>query len=353
MIHIDCDSHILPHRVYRHVRPEFQSQVPKFHFDDDGRLTDVAVDVDPVKKTLNPNPFSFHNRVSGISNVEKRIEDLARMGWQQQLLCPQELALRFNYSVEPELAAEMAASYNRVVADILHQYPDLFFGVALIPLQNPQATIQQLNFAVENGFRGVYLDMMYVEANQTISRPIETLEHLNSFYYSCQEHQMVVYRHHMMHHTHFRKHPWFQSFASFIPHDIELAMYSAVNSGTFEKFPELQMVFAEDVEPHAVRAIKGLREEWARNGADSGQPDPMLYWNRNISVTLDIEMPVARDWLLKEIGSERLLLSSDYPHDDKAGKNKWNDLADFNSLSLDNTTRENLAFRNAQRIFRV
>ena len=352
MKYIDCDSHILPHRVYQYVDPKYQSALPQFHFDNDGRLTDVAVGVDPIKQTLNPNPFNSHNRVSGISNVAKRIQDLDKMGWTQQLLCPQELALRFNYTVEPNLAAEMCSSYNRVVAEILNDHSDLFFGVALIPLQNYQASIKELQFAIDNNFRGIYLDTMYLESKDAVSRPIESLEYLGDLYYTCQERGIVVYRHHMMHHTHFRRHPWFQPFGHFLPHDIELSMYSAINTGTFEQYPQLQMVFAEDAEPYAVRAISNLREHWAKNNKNNA-PDPMIYWNRNISITLDIEMAEARDWLLRELGSERLLLSSDYPHDDSAGKNKWKDINDFNMLKLSVTDRENLAFRNAEKLFRL
>jgi predicted TIM-barrel fold metal-dependent hydrolase len=353
MIHIDCDSHILPHRVYRYVKPEFQSFLPKFHFDNDGRLTDVAVDIDPVTKTLNPKPFSSHNRVSGISNVEKRIEDLGKMGWNQQLLCPQELALRFNYSVEPELAAQMSASYNQVVAEILNQYSDYFFGVALIPLQNREASIEQLQYAIDHGFRGIYLDMMYLDRDQNLTRPIETLDYLSKLYYTCQEHSMVVYRHHMMHHSHFRRHPWFQSIAAFLPHDIELAILSTVNSKVFEQFPDLQMVFAEDAEPHAVLAIQKLQDFWAKTHNVTGNTDPMNFWTRNISVTVDIEHTESWQHLLSTIGSERLLLSSDYPHDDAAGRNKWNDIEDFKRLSLSTVDRENMAFRNAQKLFRL
>jgi 2,3-dihydroxybenzoate decarboxylase len=351
MIHIDCDSHILPHRVYRYVKPEFQSFLPKFHFDNDGRLTDVAVDIDPAQKNLNPNPFNFHNRVSGISNVEKRIEDLRKMGWDRQLLCPQELALRFNYSVEPVLAAEMSSSYNQVVAEILDQYPDYFFGVALIPLQNREASVNQLKYAIDHGFRGIYLDMMYLDRDQALARPIETLDYLVELYYYCQKNSMVVYRHHMMHHSHFKRHPWFRTISAFLPHDIELAMLSAVSSKHFELFPDLQMVFAEDVEPHAVSAIQRLKEKWYNDGCSG--TDPMKFWTHNISVTIDVEHTVPRDWLLNEIGSERLLFSSDYPHDDEAGANKWNDAEDFAQWSLSSSDRENIAFRNAQKLFRL
>jgi predicted TIM-barrel fold metal-dependent hydrolase len=354
MKYIDCDSHILPLDVYRHVRPEFQSRLPKFHFDKDQRLIDVEVSVDPVKHTLNTNPFSFHNQVSGISNVSKRIQDLNTMGWNKQLLNPQELALRFNYSVDPELAGEMARSYNLVMAELLAENTEHFFGVALIPLQNYQASIEQIDFAVAHGFRGIYLDMMYLDNQSNLSRPIETIDYVGELYYTCQEHGLVVYRHHMMHHTHFRRHPHFRSISQFLPHDIELAMYSSICSGEFERFPELQMVFAEDVEPYAVTAIQNLQKIWADDNTGSCfKKDPTEYWNKNISVTLDIEKIESFENLMNLIGSERLLLSSDYPHDDKAGKNKWHDIFDFNNLLLHSSDRENIAYRNAQKLFRV
>jgi aminocarboxymuconate-semialdehyde decarboxylase len=353
MIHIDCDSHILPHNVYRYVKTEFQSFLPKFDFNNDGRLIDVAVTVDPVTKNMNTYPFSFHNSVSGISNVEKRIQDLGKMQWDQQILCPQELALRFNYTVEPELAAEMCASYNQSVAEIIDQYSNYFFGVALIPLQNRKASIEQLQYAIDHGYRGIYLDMMYLDRNCDLARPIETLDYLGELYYTCQEHGMVVYRHSMMHNCHFRRHPWFESIAQILPHDIELAIVSAINSKTFERFPDLQMVFAENIEPYAVSAVQNLQKYWADTHLKTGDPDPMIYFNRNISVTMDVENTDHWQWLMSNFGSDRLLLSSDYPHDDPAGKNKWNDVVDFNQMDLSTSDRENIAFRNAQKIFRL
>ena len=59
------------------------------------------------------------------------------------------------------------------------------------------------------------------------------------------------------------------------------------------------------------------------------------------------------DILMKYIGSKRLLFSTDYPHVDPSGLNKWNDTNDLLNSGLLQEDLENIAFRNAEKLFQL
>ena len=73
----------------------------------------------------------------------------------------------------------------------------------------------------------------------------------------------------------------------------------------------------------------------------------------NISYTIDIEMKESFDFLMKHFGSSRLLFSTDYPHVDPSGMNKWNDTNDLLNAGLSQEDLENIAYRNAEKLFRL
>ena len=56
---------------------------------------------------------------------------------------------------------------------------------------------------------------------------------------------------------------------------------------------------------------------------------------------------------MQPIGSDRLLFSTDYPHIDPAGSNKWKDTDDLYAAGLSQRDLENIAFRNAEKLFRL
>ena len=56
---------------------------------------------------------------------------------------------------------------------------------------------------------------------------------------------------------------------------------------------------------------------------------------------------------MKYIGSERLLFSTDYPHVDLSGLNKWKDTDDLYAAGLSQIDLENIAFRNAEKLFKL
>lgn len=348
---IDCDSHYLPPTVFDNVPEKFKHLLPAHEFDQDGRLTRVNFDVDPVRITEGRSPESF-GQIPGVSNINSRIDDFSKLKITKQLLCPQELAMRFNYTVDSELASAMCRSYNIEIKKIIDAHPDKFFATALIPLQDIKAATVEINWAIRHGFKAIYLDNSFISADGS-SMPTMCLPGIDEVIEICAMQRITIYFHSMMHHVfpfsdHYRK------LQRFIPGAIPLNLYSLLVSGIFDKYPVFQVVFAEGADVHALPVYNTCQRVYDNRYPDIQMKEsPLKYFKNNISFTVDIEKTKLIQSMLATFGSERLLFSTDYPHDDESGLNQLNDVDDLLKLNLSNDDFENIAFKNAERIFRL
>ena len=340
---IDCDSHYLPYNVYANVQEEFKKYLPTYKWDQQGNLVSVDMDLDPVTVPGNHWPITSFGNELGLSNIEHRVNDFEKLGISKQLLTSQELAMRFNYSVDPQLATEMCRSFNVEVNKVIAQHPTKFFGSALLPMQSAKGCIDELRWAVNNNFKSVYIDTRFVDSNGC--RPITTLKWFGEFLEECQATNTVVYFHPMMHIA-----PIFgdayDQIKDFLPSEFHVCIYGLLASGYLDKLPNLQMVFAEGADSFAVGILKFSEIIKSRNPAVVKRP-PIEYFKQNFSFVIDSEHKNTVMNLVRELGSERLLFGTDYPHlGDPVGRNMWNDSADFNNLNLTHTDLENIAYKN-------
>src|SRR5205814_5179648 len=93
------------------------------------------------------------NRVQ-FSSVEKRLEDMGRMGIDIQAITPSP-AQTF-YSVPAELGIETARVINDNLAEICGKYPDRFVGLGTVPFQAPELAVAELERLHKSlGLRGI------------------------------------------------------------------------------------------------------------------------------------------------------------------------------------------------------
>jgi predicted TIM-barrel fold metal-dependent hydrolase len=345
---IDCDSHYLPEDVYRWVKDEFKQLLPRHIFDKELKLLDVKVEKDLLALTHSDKSFNSHNNFSGLSNINKRLDDLHRMKINKQLLCPQELAIRFNYSVEKDIAVEICKSYNRETKKIIDQY-DSFFAVALIPLQNIEQSLIEIEWAKNNNFKGIYIDNIYPSIEHGIL-PINEIPNIELVFELCEKYNLIVYFHHMMHQV-FPYPNSFKKLAAFLPNAIEIGIYSIIGSGILDKFPNLKIIFSEGADRIIPLVYRRIEASFNNKKIKPCQHHPKLYFTKNIYVAIDIENQKPFRFMLENFGSKNILFSTDYPHDDFSGNNKENDANDLINLNLNQTDFENIAYKNAERLF--
>lgn len=348
---IDCDSHFLPQSLFRNIPAEYKSRVPTFTFSEDGKLLDVICGKDPVTVSENTSPSSAFGETAGITNLDSRINDFSKLQITKQLLCPQEWAMRFNYSVDPELAVVMCQDFNTEIKKVVDQHPDKFFAVAVLPLQNINEAIKELHRCIGNGFKAIYVDHLYTTTDTSIC--ISKIPQIDEIFDICEKNQIVIFFHGMMHHTY----PFgdlYRNLEHFLPTPIQLNLYSLIADGVFDRFPHLQVVFAEGSDVVAPGVFKVIDQVYKyRRLSNHLKRTPLEYFKNNITFTVDIEKQQSFTFLLNTFGSSRLLFSTDYPHDDDSGKNQLNDVNDLLALNLSQEDLENIAFKNAKRLFQL
>jgi aminocarboxymuconate-semialdehyde decarboxylase len=325
---IDCDSHYLPEV-----------------------LADTVYQVDPVTVSENTKPSTAFCEVIGMTSIASRLDDFSRLKIDQQLLCPQEWAMRFNYSVDPVLAVDMCKTFNNEVKKTVNLYPEQFFAAAVLPIQNMPEAVKELHRIIELGFCAIYVDNIYITQDDHLT--INMVPGIEEIFSICEKHSIVIYFHSMMHHTYPFK-DMYRNVQAFMPGPIQLNIYSMVSSGVFDRYPALQVVFAEGADrfiPGVYNVISGVYQ--SNRLPCVLKQHPVEYFKNNISICVDIEKQDSFRFILNKFGSERILFSTDYPHDDESGKNQFNDVNDLLALNLDQVDLENIAFRNAQRLFHL
>ena len=84
-------------------------------------------------------------------NAEFRREAMAKAGVDMQCLT---LTVPSVHGERPSTGIHLAQIVNDSFADIIAQYPNQFTALAALPLQDPQASVIELERAVQNGLRG-------------------------------------------------------------------------------------------------------------------------------------------------------------------------------------------------------
>src|SRR6266498_2633592 len=106
MLYVDCDSHILPDDAFDEVAPEFRAQGPK------------------------------------------RVADMTMSKFDTQVLVPNNGP--FYYDVDPKMALSVCRSYNNSIGRIVKRFPDKFFGLVTLPLQDAVLAAEELERCIRD-----------------------------------------------------------------------------------------------------------------------------------------------------------------------------------------------------------
>jgi len=349
---IDCDSHFLTCDIYKNISEEFQSLLPKYKFDADNKVIEISYIEDPCRAKDESINFTQYCDESGINNIDIRIKDLEKLKVNMQLLGPQERALRFNFSVEKNLAAAMAHSYNIEIKKIVDQYPDKFFAVALVPLQDIDLALTELEWIIQHKFKAIYIDCLYYDLSNNIYKPLSTQDRINEVFAMCEKNNIIIFQHHYMHRVDSLPLDIMNTVHKNLPiNRVDISIYDWLISGVFDQFPNLQVILTETTEKRMKNILGNMQDYYNTNDQSNNLIHYLEYFKKNLFITIEVEKPDNVNYLIEHIGSDRLLFNTDYPHTDPAGLNKWNDVDDLYKLNLSKIDLENIAFRNAEKLF--
>lgn len=250
-------------------------------------------------------PGDYNVLVPGHREIEARERALQEAHVQKQVLS---LTTPGTHVEEPARAVALARMVNDALARIMGERPERFSALATLPLNDPAASVAELERAVtELGFKGAAL---FSNVNGV---PLSD-ERFFPLYRKAEELGAVFFIHPAQPvGVQFMRDYWLAPLLGFT-FDTTLAAAGLVFSGVIERYPGLRWVLAHlgGAVPYlAERLDRGYRAfaECRRNIAEP----PSEYLKRFYFDTVNFD-PAALRLALSFAGADHLLAGSDYPH---------------------------------------
>lgn len=317
---IDIHAHILIEKGLEGIRKEFKDyhQIPSGR-DIKGR----------------PNiPIS-----NQVYDVKRRIQDMDEMGIDVQALSVHPGSIY--QGLNRELSIKLSRTQNDMIAEVVRTHPDRFVGLATVPLQYPEEAAKELDRAVKQ------LDMKGVEISSNLNRRYLDDSELWPFYERAQE-LGIIFVHPVNVAGIDRMQKYYLGNLIGNPLDTSLAIASVIFGGVMENFPRLKFCFAHAggfIPYQRGRLERGYQVRTECKEAISKPPSAylkLLYFD-----TITHYAPALK-YLIETVGSDHVLLGSDYPFD--MGDPK--PISIVNNLeTISNTEKRRILGENAVKIF--
>ena len=183
----DSDSHVVePHAIWdTYLDPEYRTLGKFALWREEGKTNSyLKINGKIFRDSMNTNiprhaiwqpgmswedvgeldPTVRHPQSAGASDPQARLRDMDAMGVDQTLLYPTWFAEGFHLIEDPDTAYALARAYNDWMADFCSAAPERLFATAMIPLQNLDFAIEELErIATIPCFRGAFIRPMFLE----------------------------------------------------------------------------------------------------------------------------------------------------------------------------------------------
>ncbi|MFQ5916693.1 MAG: amidohydrolase family protein [Candidatus Binatia bacterium] len=313
---------------------------------------------------MTPRHKQMHMKDNSLDDVEGRLKDLDLLGVDIQVIYP--TAFVFVADVEDkDLAAAICRAHNNYVADRCRKAPDRLKGVAIVPLQDPPAAIEEMRRALKE------LDLVAVTIPGIVGdKPLHSPEFF-PFFKAANDLDCALGCHAVtgMHYT-----PWADCFKDFfsthvtaMPFSMMVALMSVIRTGLMETLPNLRFAFLEIdgtwlhywsrwVNRHVEDSprVKGgyhLEPGWGEEPymlPDTSR-DPMDYIQSGRFLSGYSEHEDLR-YLIDHLGSKTFMYASDYPH----GDTEWERVNETRAMgTLTGKEKDAILEHNAARFYKL
>ncbi len=170
-IYLDADSHLmeLPDFLTSHADPSVRERLPRINFESGGRSSDslenaaktgahsseTVAELVALGDDLIAGPKGY--LALGAFNKEERRTALDLLGFDQQFVFSTFSApIAFDPNSDLELRYGAARAHNRAMSDFCSA-DNRLVGVALLPLDDPQAAIEELELAISLELKAVWV----------------------------------------------------------------------------------------------------------------------------------------------------------------------------------------------------
>ncbi|SUE17121.1 putative 2-amino-3-carboxymuconate-6-semialdehyde decarboxylase [Rhodococcus gordoniae] len=248
----------------------------------------------------------FRRIQSDAWDYEVRLRDMDADGVRAQVVSP--TPAFFNYGRTPEEAERIARIFNDLALTIVEPAPDRLIPFCQVPLQDTDAACRELERCVENGHRGVEI------GNHVGDRDLDS-DGIVTFLQHCASLSVPVFVHPWDMANSPRLDRWMAQWLAGMPAETHLSILSLILGGGFDRIDEgLRIAFAHGGGSFAFW-LGRVDNAWHRRHdiiGTSAKP-PSQYVDRFYVDSVVFDERALR-LLVDTMGSERVLVGSDYPY---------------------------------------
>jgi predicted TIM-barrel fold metal-dependent hydrolase len=221
------------------------------------------------------------------------------------------LGFRIFWLKDQGLQEDCFRVYNDWLAESCGYAPKRMAGLALISLYDPKAGAQELIRAKKIGLKGAMI-WCSPPADQPYSSDV-----YDSFWATAEDLHMPISLHAITGMGHESQWNWSERYmrSTVLSHEVERSFSVLIFSGVLDRFPNLQIVSAENNCGWIPYYLQRMDRTFTRTGLAAGfkmKLKPSEYFQRQMHATyIDDYVGVANRHF---IGVDRMMWSSDYPH---------------------------------------
>ena len=141
------------------------------------------------------------------------------------------------------------------------------------------------------------------------------------------------------------------SHATVFPLELMVAMCSMILGGVLERFPGLKVAFLEGNCSWLPWWLYRLDDQWSKFGAGETvqlNQKPSDYFLRQCYISIDPDEHLAAD-MLKRLGDDNVVFSTDYPHPDSAFPHAVEELLALEEISPE--SKKKILWDNCARLY--
>jgi len=246
------------------------------------------------------------------------------------------------YWASPAFGLALSQAFNDAAAAAHKKYPERFYGLAMLPMQDPALALKELERAAKlPGMRGLYL------ATNVNGFELDD-KRFWDVYGKCQELGWTIYLHPVDTVGQDRTKKYYLKNLCGNPYDTGIAAAHLIFGGVLDRFEKLEFNL-----PHAGGTMPGLIGRWdhgtkVRAELKHMKRAPSEYLRRFTYDTIGHDDRINAN-LVRLVGADRVTLGSDYCFD----MGLDDPLATVRRLSLKNEEFEMVAGKNAARLLHI
>jgi aminocarboxymuconate-semialdehyde decarboxylase len=294
---IDIHAHILPEETIRRLGKEVPWLAPKLVVKGDGStVMEIAGRV-----VQNPMPREGWD-------LDLRLADMDKLRVDRQAICA--TVHTFYYDQEPALGAACAIIQNDEIAAVARRHPDRFLALATLPLQDPRRAAEELTRAMRVlGLRGAQIGSNVNGRNldDPALEPVWTAANELKAFVLVHPHGEILPGDRLTSY-------YMRNFVG-LPFETTMAGAALVFGGVIERYPDINFCLCHGggfLPYQAGRFLHAFKVRGEPKTRLRGSPQDSLARLHHDTI---VHSPRALEFLLATVGSERVLLGSDYPFD--------------------------------------